>query len=128
MLIEALNAPTPEKLDMRSSVISKSSDVAHSACVYIRTCDAQGRVASRLLTAKSHVNPVDKLTTPRSELCGAVLLANLVSAVQKSVNVPFTSFYCWTDSKVVLGRISPSKKLPVYELNRIKKIIELILT
>jgi hypothetical protein len=104
---------------------SDGSDVAHSACVYIRTIDSSGNIASRLLTGKSHVNPVAKVTTPRSELCGAVLLANLMKAVTKSVDIPFTSIHCWTDSNVVLGRLSPAKKLPVFELNRIRKILEL---
>ena len=42
------------------------------------------------------------------------------------MNGTFISVYCWTDSNVVLGRLSPAKKLPVFELNRIRKILELL--
>jgi len=75
-----------------------------------------------LLNAKSQINPVAKVTTSRSKLCGAALLANLMNSETKSVDIPFTSIHCWTDSNVVLGRLFPSKKLPVFELNRIRKI------
>jgi len=124
----AFAAPHPESTDITHQLhgFSDGSDHAHAACVYIRTEDSCGRAAVSLLTAKTKVNPILKPTTPRSELCGALLLSNLVSTVLKAVKVDFTSIHCWTDSTVVLGRLSPEKKLPVFELNRIRKILAVL--
>jgi len=121
----AFAPPKPHSTGLTHQVhgFSDGSDLAHAACVYIRTQDSTGNAAVKLLTAKTKVNSIQKMTTPRAELCGALLLANLISSVLKSINTDITSVHCWTDSTVVLGRLSPEKKLPVYELNRIRKIL-----
>jgi len=49
---------------------------AYGACIYIRTCTAEGMKVS-LLTAKLKVAPLKTKTLPRFELCAAHLLADL---------------------------------------------------
>jgi hypothetical protein len=61
-----------------------SSEKAYGACLYLRSVNQQGEVATKLLCSKSRVAPVKKITLPRLELCGALLLAFL-SHKQKRV-------------------------------------------
>jgi len=50
-----------------------ASNVAMPACVYLRTKGGEG-VTVELIAAKTKVAPVNGETTPRSEMCSAVLL------------------------------------------------------
>ena len=61
-----------------------SSEKAYGACLYLRSVNQQGEVTTKLLCSKSKVVPVKKITLPRLELCGALLLAQLI---QKTVPV-----------------------------------------
>ena len=65
--------------------------------------DTSGRVQISLATSKTKVAPIKKLTIPRLELCGAYLLAQLLSHVQNVFSVPLSDVYAWTDSTIVLS-------------------------
>ena len=52
-----------------------ASEVAYSGVVYIRTTDEEGKVHMTLVIAKTKVAPIKRLSIPRLELCGAVILA-----------------------------------------------------
>jgi hypothetical protein len=58
------------------------SEKAYGACLYLRSVNKQREVTTKLLCSKSRVVPVKKVTLPRLELCGALLLAQLI---QKTV-------------------------------------------
>lgn len=70
--------------------------------LYIFTCDDQGQYASRLLVAKTKLAPHNKkVSLPRLELLGALLLAQLIKKVAESITVK--SIKAWAASRVVLG-------------------------
>jgi hypothetical protein len=48
-----------------------------------------------------------------------------MKTVLDSLKKPISTVRCWSDSTVVLGRLNPEKKLPVFELNRVRKIISI---
>lgn len=54
---------------------SDSSERAYGACIYVCSINQRGNRDSMLLTAKSRVAPVKKITLPRLELLAAHLLA-----------------------------------------------------
>ena len=54
-----------------------SSEKAYGACLYLRSVNQQGDVTTKLLCSKSRVAPVKKVTLPRLELCGALLLGQI---------------------------------------------------
>lgn len=78
-----------------------ASSVAFAASVYIKIVDQLGNATITLLTGKSKVAPVSTVSIPRLELSAAVLLSRLINFVQ-SVLPDQLSYFCWTDSAVVL--------------------------
>lgn len=100
-----------------------ASEQAYAAVIYLRTVDAVGDVHVSLVTSKTRVAPLKRLTIPRLELCGADLLAQMLSHVQKVLDV--SQVYAWTDSTVVLGWLgSDPRRFKPYVGNRIAHIIE----
>ena len=53
--------------------------------------------------AKTKVAPIKRLTMPRFELCGAVIVAKLLSHTAIILDVPKNQVYAWSDSNVVLS-------------------------
>jgi hypothetical protein len=82
---------------------SDASEVAYGACIYIRTVDIQGKVTTRLLSSKSRVASLKKLSIPRLELCAATLLANMYIGSVKALKIKFNKVRFWTDSTIVLA-------------------------
>ncbi|XP_075150562.1 uncharacterized protein LOC142224664 [Haematobia irritans] len=70
----------------------------------------------------SEVAPTKKTTIPKLELCGALLLTNLVKAVAESFNNG-AELHLWTDSSIVLGWLQKSPQtLKTFVANRVSQI------
>lgn len=101
-----------------------ASNAAYGACVYIRQI-SDADVQVRLVAAKSRVAPIRKLSIPRLELNGAMLLSELVKKVRMALNYPNLKTYQWTDSEINLYRIrSTSNKFGTYVALRVGQIQE----
>lgn len=100
-----------------------ASEAAYAAVIYIRNVDSLGRVSVNLITSKTKVSPVQKITLPRLELCGAVLLIKLLVKVKNALNIDEISCHAWSDSMVVLAWL---RKLPchwkTFVANRVSQI------
>jgi hypothetical protein len=90
---------------------SDASIKAYSAVVYLRTTSPNAKPMISLIASKTRVAPIKTISVPRLELCGAVLLAQLLPAVQNSLKLKIDDVRAWTDSTDVLGWIEahPSK-------------------
>ncbi|XP_066153053.1 uncharacterized protein [Euwallacea fornicatus] len=102
---------------------SDASEEAYGRAVYVRSIDRNGDITVRLLCAKSRVSPLKSLTIPRLELCGALIMAKLISKVRVSARLQFVRQVCWSDSTIVLSwlKMSPSN-LKVFVSARVSQI------
>ena len=85
---------------------------AYDGCVYVKVFDDLGHISSSLVAAKSRVAPLKSLTIPKLELCGALLLAELIVRVihELSEFVSLEAVHCWIDSMVTLHWICGVEK------------------
>ncbi|XP_071052883.1 uncharacterized protein [Onthophagus taurus] len=118
-----ISLKNPSTFEMHG--FSDSSTKAYGACVYLRTIGNDGEVLIRLTCAKSRVAPLKRVTVPRLELMGALLLTELVAKVKTALGIDITRTVYWTDSSVVLGWLSTDlSKLQMFVGNRISRILE----
>ncbi|XP_048514357.1 uncharacterized protein LOC125501757 [Athalia rosae] len=100
-----------------------ASERAYGACLYIQSEDGDGHKTSSLLCSKSRVAPMKKITLPRLELYGAVLLTRLVQAVNETLRIEFGDVRLWTDSTIVLAWIAKeSSHWQTFVANRVSEI------
>ena len=104
-----------------------ASEHAYAAVVYLRMTTTNGDVQVSLVTSKTKVAPIKRLTIPRLELCGAYLLAHLLQHVHQVLEVPLSKVYAWTDSTIVLNWLDGSpRRFKTFVGNRVSTIMELI--
>lgn len=106
---------------------SDASEEAYAAVVYLRMIDSQDNIHTSLVTSKTRVSPIKKLTIPRLELCGALLLSRLLNHVKGVFGIPMDCVHAWTDSTIVLSWLSGSpKRFKTFVGNRVATIIDSI--
>ncbi|CAG7785089.1 unnamed protein product, partial [Allacma fusca] len=100
-----------------------ASQAAYAACVYLKSSNPDGETKVQLLIAKTRVAPEKQESIPRLELCGAVLLQELVAFVQQTLLQPIKDVFLWTDSTIVLHWLSAvPTKWKVFVANRVSQI------
>ena len=62
------------------------SDVAYASVIYVRWVLRDGSIVVRILNSKSRATPLQRISTPRSELNGAVLASRLVLSTLQSLS------------------------------------------
>ena len=109
-----------ETLTVQLHGFSDASEKAYGAVVYVRSTYKNSDPTCKLVMAKSKVAPLQQRTIPELELCGAVLLGDLLETTAAILEVPDKDITAWSDSTIVLCwlRNSPSK-YKTYVANRI---------
>jgi len=102
------------------------SEKAYGTCLYLRSVNQQGEVTTKLLCSKSRGAPNKKITLPRLELCGPLLLAQLIQKTVPALNSKIPRNLLWPDSTVVLSCLATSaSKWKTFIANRVSQIQEL---
>lgn len=102
---------------------SDASDDAYSAVVYARMKQTDGRFKTNIIIAKTRVAPIKRISTPKLELCGSVLLTRLMNYVVDSLKLERIFLFAWCDNTAVLDWL---RKEPIhwktFVANRISEI------
>ena len=107
------------------SGFSDASEKAYGGVVYLRSLDTASGVYTSLVMAKTCVAPIERVTLPQLELCGAHLLSQLMKHLQGILAIPTSNLYAFTDSTIVLYWIyRRSQRFKTFEANRIGDIQE----
>ena len=69
--------------------------------------------------------PLKQLSIPRLELCGAALLARVITSIRLALDIPLQDVYAWCDSTIVLAWLDGNPKhYKTFVGNRIATILE----
>ncbi|XP_058446110.1 uncharacterized protein LOC131427162 [Malaya genurostris] len=100
-----------------------ASKLAYGCCVYARTVDQDDTVKVQLISSKSRVAPLKRLSIHRLELCAALLAARLYCKVAQALEMEFDSVHFWSDSTVVLNWLrAPPYHWKTFVANRVSEI------
>ena len=92
-------------IDAQLHGFSDSSERCYGGAIYLRLRDDKGRVKTQLVMSKNRLAPAKKVTLPRLELCGALIMTRLLLYVKRALEnlMNITRTVCWTDSMIVLS-------------------------
>lgn len=100
---------------------SDASQSAYAGAVYIKS-KIGNDIFVNLLYSKTKVAPLKKISIPRLELMGALLLARMISHLKSVIGFQNKSIFYWSDSQITLAWIKSSHKRTVFVANRVTEI------
>ena len=106
---------------------SDASENAYSGVVYLRKIDSLDNIHVSLVMSKTRVSPIKRISIPRLELCGAQVLACLLTHVKEILQILMSHVFAWTDSTIVLHWLSGNpRRFKTCVGNRVSSIVEQI--
>ena len=104
-----------------------ASEKGYAAVIYSCVTNPKGEVNISLLCAKSRVAPLkNKMTLPRMELAGALLLSQLVTDSLKDLMLDDVPCHFWCDSQIALAWIAKQPSTwTTFVANRVAAIQQL---
>jgi len=101
-----------------------ASQKVYGAAIYLRV-EVGNNIMTRLLTAKTRDAPVKTVSLQGLELCGAVLLSEMIAAILPNMPISNSDIFCWTDSTIVLAWLNkPACHWTTFVANRVTKITQ----
>ena len=103
-----------------------TSERAYAGVVYIQATDMEGIADISLVVAKTRVAPFKRITIPRLELSGALVMARFLRRTSKVLSFSTVKTYAWIDSRVVIGLLrSYPRRFKVFVENLVSEILDL---
>lgn len=133
-LTHLANVQVPRQLVVETQEVQlhafcDASEHGYAAVIYLRGITANNEITVSLVCAKAKVSPLKRISIPRLELCGAVLLADLVQFVTDTLreSFPRMEIFAWSDSMVALSWVrSSAHRWKTFVSNRVSHIQEII--
>ncbi|CAL8112164.1 unnamed protein product [Orchesella dallaii] len=101
---------------------SDASEKAYGGIIYLRVVNIDGTIRVSFVTSKAKVAPMKQLTLARLELCGALVLSNLIVAVKQALKLSCDVF-SWCDSTIVLRWIAANPlRWQTFVANRVAQL------
>ena len=98
---------------------------AYGAVVYVRSTYTEHPPMLSLVLSKTRVAKLKPSTVPRQELCGALLLTELLTEVKGILDIPDEQVFAWSDSSIVLSWLDGHPRdYKVFVTNRISSILQ----
>ena len=120
-----------EIVSVQLHAFSDSSQLNFATTIYLRVEYTSGVRETSLVTSKSRVLPrTGKITIPRAELLGAVLMAKQARVVHNALKPVYKidTCYYWVDSAIVYAWIlNVKKKYDAYTTKRLEIIRSIII-
>ena len=112
--------------DIQLHGFADASGKAYASVVYLRFTLNNGEIITAFVSSKTKVAPIKKITLPRLELMGCVILVALIRVVLHAfTDYVVSKTYCWTDNTDCLSWIVRRDKLRCkFVQNRANKIRE----
>jgi len=118
----------PDMISCELHAMCDSSEKCYAGVVYLRTLTRSGKIDVHFICAKSKVAPIkSKLTIPRLELQGCLLLAKLLNFVKNtySPKLQFSKISAYSDSTIALAWLrGEPQNWNTFVCNRVSKIQE----
>lgn len=103
-----------------------ASEKAYCATLYMRLKDEEV-CNTHLMVSKTKLAPIDPMSLPRLELCGAVLLSRLINRIVGDLPIDNFELFLWCDSSIVLAWLGKHPSTwKTYVANRVAKIIRYV--
>lgn len=102
-----------------------ASNICYGAVLYMRTVYEDNSVSTKLLTSKSRIAPLKRVTIPRLELLSILLLSRLMKKFLSIYPQRLGELYIWSDSTIALCWVnSDPSKWNSFVSNRVLEIRE----
>ncbi|XP_066925113.1 uncharacterized protein [Clytia hemisphaerica] len=121
-----------DRTDLKSIELhgfSDASDRAYGACAYLCFRYSDGTCKNSLVTAKSRLKPTKKVSVPRLELLGILIVSRLIVELDKILDLDISMIKLWTDSSAAFGWIKSDSVDSINEVfvkNRVRDIKKLL--
>ena len=117
--------PTTQAVRRELHTFGDASNKAIGAVCYLRTVGVNGEVHVQLVMGKAKLAPKAAVTIPRLELCASVLATEIADYVTQELQAKVDESKFYTDSKVVLGYITNTKRrFRTYVCNRVNQLLK----
>lgn len=112
--VESIQIPrwigTEPAMKVQFHGFADASNLAFAAVVYTRIVKENGKIEISLISSKTKVAPLKTITIPKLELCGCLLLANLVTRIKKSFNFQSSETFLYSESTTALAWITSHRR------------------
>lgn len=100
-----------------------ASNSAYAAVVYSRVVKSDNSVVVKQISAKTKVSPIKVISTPKLELCAAVLNSRLLDKIKESLRMTNVKTFFYSDNTTVLAWIkSHPNHYNTFVANRVTEI------